>query len=156
MSKIDQALNSIKEVSKLDQVFYTIRLDTLQIEEHTYGSLQKELAKGCMAYTSREHAENDLAIFSRSKEATYWNNSGKYQDLANRLMLVTSVEGPGSKLKLFKEAGNVYYDLYNNGLINYRKEFTKIFTGLSKSNLKCIEERMDQIIKDAYEEVFGS
>lgn len=91
-----------------------------------------------------------------SEVGTYWNNNGKHQDLADKLIVVTSVEGPSEKLKLFREAGNVYYDLYNNGLINYRKEFSQIFKGLSQFDLKCIEERMDTIVKEAYEEVFGS
>lgn len=62
---------------------------------------------------------------------TYWNNAGKYQQLADELQAMIPHEGecPSDKplLEKFRRAVNCYYDLYNNGLCNRAGEFRGVF-----------------------------
>jgi hypothetical protein len=64
---------------------------------------------------------------------TYWEGTGKYQDLYNKLH--TLIPNSGSVTDVIKNpslerlriAGNCYYDLFNNGLANRAVEFRKVF-----------------------------
>jgi len=53
-------------------------------------------------------------------QGTYWNSTGKYQELSDRLQKLVPVVGRcnTSELELFRLVNNIYYDLYNNGLCN--------------------------------------
>jgi hypothetical protein len=92
-------------------------------------------------------------------EKTYWNHKGKYQKLADRLHElippIGSVSNPlkNKELERFRLAGNAYYDLFNNGLINRASEFRKVFgfagTWIAKERFpycQKLEDKMDEII----------
>jgi hypothetical protein len=53
-------------------------------------------------------------------QGTYWNHTGKYQELSDRLQELVPAVGRcnTSELELFRLVNNIYYDLYNNGLCN--------------------------------------
>ena len=107
--------------------------------------------------------------------ATYWNEQGTYQTIAEALQgLIPAIgEVPEGKttnkaLERFRRAQNCYYDLYNNGLCNRAREFSILFriVGVSreiKQNYRynflvssltegAIENKMDGFILDAYRE----
>jgi len=104
------------------------------------------------------------------KQDTYWANNGKYNDFAAKLQKLIPVEGsvssPGGRnknLERFRKATNCYYDLYNNGLCNRARAFSKIF-GIASSNYgfgngrfsqnmyTMVEEKMDVIVENAARE----
>ena len=63
---------------------------------------------------------------------SYWNNNGTHQELANKLQEMIPHEGEVSgsknaKLEKLRKAINCYYDLYNNGLYNRGRSFSKLF-----------------------------
>lgn len=60
---------------------------------------------------------------------TYWNHSGRYQDLADALseMIPPQDSVSGYHLDRFRRASNAYYDWYNNGLWNRPDEFLDVF-----------------------------
>ena len=107
--------------------------------------------------------------------ATYWNEQGAYQTIAEALQgLIPAIgEVPEGKttnkaLERFRRAQNCYYDLYNNGLGNRAREFSILFripgvpreikqnyrTNFLVSSLTegAIENKMDGVILDAYRE----
>lgn len=107
--------------------------------------------------------------------ATYWNEQGTYQTIAEALQgLVPAIgEVPEGKttnkaLERFRRAQNCYYDLYNNGLGNRAREFSTLFkipgvpreikqnyrTNFLVSSMTegAIEKKMDGFILDAYRE----
>ena len=107
--------------------------------------------------------------------ATYWNNKGTFQEIADSLQrLIPAIgEVPEGKttnkaLERFRRAQNCYYDLYNNGLCNRAREFSTLFRipGVPReikqnygSNFlvssiteEAIDEKMDGFILNAYEE----
>jgi hypothetical protein len=107
--------------------------------------------------------------------ATYWNEQGTYQTIAEALQgLVPAIgEVPEGKttnkaLERFRRAQNCYYDLYNNGLGNRAREFSTLFRipGVPReikqnyhynflvSSLTegAIENKMDGFILDAHRE----
>ena len=107
--------------------------------------------------------------------ATYWNEQGTYQTIAEALQgLVPAIgEVPEGKttnkaLERFRGAQNCYYDLYNNGLGNRAREFSTLFkipgvpreikqnyrTNFLVSSVTegAIESKMDGFILDAYRE----
>ncbi len=107
--------------------------------------------------------------------ATYWNEQGTYQTIAEALQgLIPAIgEVPEGKttnkaLERFRRAQNCYYDLYNNGLGNRAREFSTLFRipGVPReikqnyhynflvSSLTegAIENKMDGFILDAYRE----
>jgi hypothetical protein len=66
--------------------------------------------------------------------ATYWNNEGAYQAMADQLQAlipaqgeVADAKGANKHLDRFRRAINCYYDLYNNGLCNRAREFSTLF-----------------------------
>lgn len=64
---------------------------------------------------------------------TYWNKAGKYQALADRLNPLVPASGTvinpraNPALETFRKASNAYYDLYNNGLWNRARSFSRLF-----------------------------
>ena len=105
--------------------------------------------------------------------ATYWNNKGTFQEIADSLQrLIPAIgEVPEGKttnkaLERFRRAQNCYYDLYNNGLCNRAREFSTLFRipGVPReikqnygSNFlvssiteEAIDEKMDGFILNAY------
>lgn len=98
-------------------------------------------------------------------ENTYWSENGKHQDLLDPLYDLIPAEGEVDKphanpaLERFRKASNAYYDLYNNGLGNRARSFSKIF-GIcladyrdpydrfeyADSMFDLTEKRMDDII----------
>ena len=107
--------------------------------------------------------------------ATYWNEQGTYQDIAEALqgLLPTHGEVPDGKttnkcLERFRKAQNCYYDLYNNGLCNRAREFSTVFRIVGVSRMirerrhlgdmlntyteMAIDNKMDGFILDAYAE----
>jgi hypothetical protein len=66
--------------------------------------------------------------------ATYWNNEGAYQAIADQLEAlipsqgeVADAKGANKHLDRFRRAMNCYYDLYNNGLCNRAREFSILY-----------------------------
>ena len=66
-------------------------------------------------------------------ERNYWNNTGRYQGLANQLQALIpdsgSVNQPRKNraLEAFRVAVNAYYDIFNNGGGNRRSTVRKYF-----------------------------
>lgn len=95
---------------------------------------------------------------------TYWCGKGKHEALAEALHKLIPSQGQvvaprkNRALEKFRQAQNVYYDIYNNGLCNMRGEFRKAFgfgsqmTGygrrrdLTVETYKGVEAAMDRII----------
>ena len=100
---------------------------------------------------------------------TYWNNNGKYQELADRLQRLIPVSGTvitpraNPALETFRKAANAYYDLYNNGLCNRSRSFSRLFrirvgdhmdakTRPLPSRFARTEPKMDDIVLAAAKE----
>ncbi len=101
---------------------------------------------------------------------TYWSNNGKHQNLVNALQALIPTEGPvekqhkNGKLETFRKAQNCYYDLYNNGLCNRARSFSKVFgiasgeykmygnRGFGGNMYRLVEDRMNEIILAAAKE----
>lgn len=98
--------------------------------------------------------------------ASYWENTGKYQQLTDKLEKLIPHEGSvanpetNKALEKFRIASNCYYDLFNNGLCNRAKEFRKVFKmagtklikdGILKDGIQNseLESKMDTIIVEA-------
>lgn len=64
---------------------------------------------------------------------TYWNSEGLYQTTADALHDLIPDSGPVANprrnrhLERLRKAINTYYDLYNNGLMNRKAGFSKLF-----------------------------
>jgi hypothetical protein len=107
--------------------------------------------------------------------ATYWNNKGTHQTIAEALqgLLPAIGEVPEGKttnkaLERFRRAQNCYYDLYNNGLCNRAREFSTLFRIpgvpreikqnyyhnflVSSVTEYAIDFKMDRFIMEAYAE----
>ena len=97
---------------------------------------------------------------------TYWNHSGRYQEVSTLLEKFIPVEGPvvnaaqQPKLEKFRRASNVYYDYYTNGLGNRAREFKGAFGFVAGDYRICpgeynerlerlMEDRMDKIVLEA-------
>jgi len=102
-------------------------------------------------------------------DKTYWNHNGKFQHLSKQLEKLIPDEGEVEKpyknkaLERFRKASNCYYDLYNNGLFNHARSFSRIFKvassyygsyrmGYSKKLYYLVEQKMDEITQQAWEE----
>jgi len=105
-----------------------------------------------------------------SKDKTgYWYGAGLYMDFAEQLNdLIPMQDGvpeprKNRALEKFRRATNIYYDLYNNGLMNRSGEFYQVF-GFGAKNYKLgfgryrpdlyfkIEEKMDEFVLAAAKE----
>lgn len=80
-------------------------------------------------YNSAMDAKTELSNFIIS---TYWNSKGSFPKLVEKLGALVPRTGsiPGNKnpaLEKFRVAQNCYYDLYNNGLCNRKREFRNVF-----------------------------
>jgi len=107
--------------------------------------------------------------------ATYWEEKGIYQTLAEELQALLPTFGEVDKgkttnkaLERFRKAQNCYYDLYNNGLCNRAREFSTVFriSGVSReirqnygynylvssATEEAIDKKMDELIMNAYAE----
>jgi hypothetical protein len=102
-------------------------------------------------------------------ENIYWNHKGKYQALSEKLQKLIPLEGgvkgsKNKKLERFRKATHFYYDLYNNGLCNNVRGFSKFFNvclyahiietrgywKIYDSHLYIlVESKIDQIILEA-------
>jgi len=112
-------------------------------------------------------------------DKTYWNGTGRYQQQADILEALIPASGPvydaegaNKHLEAFRCAVNCYYDLYNNGLYNRAREFSKVFkivgvakeikarrwmdTMLSSDTRERIEDKMSQFVLAAMQEQFGN
>lgn len=100
-----------------------------------------------------------------TNEKRYWDGSGKYQALADRLHERIPSEGSvadadkNPHLERFRIATNCYYDLFNNGLGNRAREFRKVFgfagTWIAKAGFPYhapLEQKMDEFILAAAKE----
>lgn len=85
---------------------------------------------------------------------SYWNHSGKYQELLKLVEKLIPVEGSVANprknpaLERFRKAANCYYDLYNNGLCNRKAEFNRLF-GIRSSDY--IRSRDGRVMPMLYE-----
>lgn len=65
--------------------------------------------------------------------STYWDNTGRYQDLALALQKLVPASGPVEKywknkeLERFRKASCAYYDTFNNGGCNRMKSISRFF-----------------------------
>lgn len=103
-------------------------------------------------------------------ENTYWNNKGKYQDLATKLQERVPAMGEcplkytkNKKLEKFRKASNAYYDIFNNGGCNRPQSIARIFD-FAMSHMRdgrsyqwtriheIVEPVMDKIILEAAQE----
>ena len=99
-------------------------------------------------------------------EISYWNNNGKYQNLAGQLQKLVPATGKvqnpeqNPALERFRLHANAYYDIFNNGGCNYAKEIYRWFPGamsLVKADrddeiYAITEPRMDKVILAAARE----
>ncbi len=62
---------------------------------------------------------------------TYWADKGRYQRQIDQLMRMIPGEGPvadgNPALEKLRQAINIYYDIFNNGLCNMADEFHDVF-----------------------------
>lgn len=64
---------------------------------------------------------------------TFWNNNSPKQHMAEMLHTLVPLMGPvpdarnNKALERYRRAGACYYDLYNNGLCNRAREFSRVF-----------------------------
>lgn len=105
-----------------------------------------------------------------AKATTLWGGKSEFQEIVNKLSkLIPSAgevphgKGKNKALERFRKAQNVYYDLYNNGLGNRSRAFSKVFgfaSGpyryapgeFSQNMFDLVEEKMIEIVKDAAKE----
>lgn len=99
-------------------------------------------------------------------EISYWNDNGKYQNLAVQLQKLVPAAGKvqnpeqNPALERFRLHANAYYDIFNNGGCNYAKEIYRWFPGamsLAKVDrydevYAITEPRMDAVILAAARE----
>lgn len=105
---------------------------------------------------------------------TYWNHKGQEQQKADALKKLVPASGAvvnpqkNKALEKFRKASNAYYDLYNNGLCNRARSFSRVF-GIPANEYKfkttyswefaeivyvTAERKMNDIIANAWEEQF--
>lgn len=107
--------------------------------------------------------------------AKYWSEQGRHQALVTPLQALIPAVGEvpqGKKqnkhLERFRKAMNCYYDLYNNGLCNRAREFSRLYklagvpreikarryqaSMLSFYTEICVDTAMDDFIRLAYQE----
>ena len=71
--------------------------------------------------------------FNNFLSTTYWGSKGSYPRLAEKLQALVPSSGEvkdakkNPALEKFRKAQNCYYDLYNNGLYNRKREFRDVF-----------------------------
>ena len=99
---------------------------------------------------------------------TYWSGNGSYGQLSAQLRAkipesgsVTNV-AKNKHLERFRKACNCYYDLYNNGLCNRARSFTKLFgihswmiisgPHLNPNTIPKVEKKMDEFVLNAAKE----
>tara|TARA_R110002012_G_C11640691_1_gene610625 strand:+ start:1726 stop:2211 length:486 start_codon:yes stop_codon:yes gene_type:complete len=60
------------------------------------------------------------SLYSMSEKQSYWNKTGKYQDIADQLQTLVPDKGDAQDVRvdLFRRASNTYYEMYNNGGMN--------------------------------------
>ncbi len=98
---------------------------------------------------------------------SYWNNNGTHQALADKLQAMIPPEGSisgskNAKLEKLRKAINCYYDLYNNGLYNRGRSFSKLFFPYARYQYRGhhfveamyehTEAKMDEFIVEAARE----
>lgn len=115
---------------------------------------------------------------------TYWFHEGKYEDKLAALNKLIPDYGPvkDPKLDKLRIAQNIYYDLYNNGMSNYRPGDVESLLGpdavdiffppdiseseediddphwiddWTREDVLRLEQYMDKLILEAWEEQFG-
>ena len=78
-------------------------------------------------------ALNTLKAAVNTVSKTYWASNGMHQQQLNILTAMVPSEGPVANARKrphterFRKAMNCYYDLYNNGLGNRAREFSRIY-----------------------------
>jgi hypothetical protein len=81
---------------------------------------------------------------------TLWEGTSELKPIVDKLNLLIPEEGSvlnkeqNKHLELFRIAQNCYYDLYNNGLGNRRKEFYKLYK-LASYGLVDDEEFLNKV-----------
>ena len=110
---------------------------------------------------------------------TYWNYNGKHQTKVEILHDLIDSYGftddhkmnghyKNPHLERLRKAKNCYYDLYNNGLWNCKKQFARLFDmapnayfnswrqDFSESLYEEVEEKMNVFIERAWKEQYES
>jgi oligoribonuclease (3'-5' exoribonuclease) len=90
---------------------------------------------------------------------TYWNNKGKYQDLADKLtgQIPMMGEADDRYIERLRKMVNAYYDIYNNAGCNsvsrqVARHFPGVMSQLKYRNIdwdaveEITEPRMDEVI----------
>lgn len=86
----------------------------------------------------------------------YYNQNGKHQALASRLMALMPAQGPVNlhkqyvALERYRQALHCYYDLYNNGLENKAREAHKLF-GFGSAPFKYAEGKFEPVYHERVE-----
>lgn len=87
----------------------------------------------------------------------YWSHNGRFQHFVNALEAKVPCEGAvpsattkNKALERFRKASNCYYDLYNNGLCNHARSFSKIF-GIAASHYA--NRRSGSFMQSLYDEL---
>jgi len=103
-------------------------------------------------------------------ENTYWNGTGTWQDLSEKLEEFVPAMGEceNKKVERFRKASNAYYDIFNNGGCNRGPSIGKFFPGVMaeinesyryRSNPnwdyihRIVEPKMDEIILETAKKV---
>ena len=57
---------------------------------------------------------------NQTQKQSYWNSNGKYQREADILQKSVPREGESfdTRVELFRMASNIYYDMFNNGMMD--------------------------------------
>lgn len=103
-------------------------------------------------------------------ENTYWNGTGAWQDLSEKLEEFVPAMGPceNKKVERFRKAANAYYDIFNNGGWNRGHSIGKFFPGVMQEMreaeryrvqpnwdfiYRITEPKMDEIILETAKKV---
>jgi hypothetical protein len=111
-------------------------------------------------------------------KTNFWNNNSHLQPFASRLESLVPIMGAVNNadrnpaLEKFRVASCCYYDLFNNGLGNRAREFSRVFKvrigdyiirrryGYPQYNIDAlgdaVEQKMERIVLDAYVEQYLS
>ena len=79
-------------------------------------------------------------------QGTYWNYTGKYQELNDRLQELVPAIGScdSDELDLFRLMSNLYYDLYNNSLCNADHKLPPLQKAMSQFKQQLFTEGLSE------------
>ena len=80
------------------------------------------------------------------KQPTYWDNTGKYQDVLGSAFDDVPLNGKASSVEaeLLRAVNSIYYDLYNNGLANVESKLPPLRNAMRSLHTQLVESGLTQ------------